>query len=154
VPDRIAVTEPTHPFYGLTFPCHGLTLLPGHGRACVVEIAQGIERRLPVAITNLGAFAPVPSPCRLSVTAIQALLAVLASVVTDPDAPAVQEEGHDSGSACSPATDPAARPGGRCGTNAVRRTASAAPGGLGQPLADAPDAGLPDRAADRGPGGA
>src|SRR5215471_7395824 len=88
--DTVEVTDPTHPLYGLTFPLIGVTTKQRLGRVCVVWLYPGVERVLPVAATSLAGSAPLPpSPCRLSVAGLEALLAVVASQAA-PD----QEETH------------------------------------------------------------
>ena len=77
----IEITDPTHPLYGLTLPCLSVTVKQRLGRVCVVWLAPGVERLIPVASTSLAQVRPSPSPCRLSVAAVHQLLAVLVSVV-------------------------------------------------------------------------
>ena len=78
--DHVEVTDPTHPLYGLTFPCLGVTTKQRLGHVCVVWLAPGIERLIPLAATSLGPVASPPPACRLCLAALQTLLAVLASV--------------------------------------------------------------------------
>jgi hypothetical protein len=88
--DTVEVTDPTHPLYGLTFPLIGVTTKQRLGRVCVVWLYPGVERVLPVAATSLAGSPPLPpSPCRLSVAGLEALLAVVAS-----QAAPRQEEAH------------------------------------------------------------
>ena len=76
----MTVTDLTHPLYGLTFPLIGVTTKQRLGRVCVVWLYPGVERVIPVTATDLAGSAPSPpSPCRLSVAGIDALLAVVAS---------------------------------------------------------------------------
>ena len=80
-PDHaVTVTELAHPLYGLTFPLVGVTTKQRLGRVCVVWLYPGVERVIPVTATDLAGSAPSPpSPCRLSVAGLDALLAVGAS---------------------------------------------------------------------------
>src|SRR5215471_15511724 len=88
--DTVEVTDPTHPLYGLTFPLIGVTTKQRLGRVCVVWLYPGVERVIPLAATSLAGSALLPpSPCRLSVAGLEALLAVVASQAA-PD----QEEAH------------------------------------------------------------
>lgn len=96
-------TDPTHPLYGLTLPCLGITTKPRLGRACIVWLAPGIERLRPLAATSLAPVPPPPARCHLSLPAVRALLAVLASLPTDA---APRQEDADG------PTAPTAAPGG------------------------------------------
>src|SRR5262245_51653403 len=88
--DTVTVTAPTHPLYGLTFPLIGITTKQRLGRVCVVWLYPGVERVIPVAATSLADSALLPpSPCRLSVAGLDALLAVVGSLA-DPS----QEDAH------------------------------------------------------------
>ena len=82
--DTVEVTDPTHPLYGLTFPLIGMTTKPRLGRVCIVRLSPGVERVIPVAATSLGGNPTAPSPCRLSVDGLHALLAVVASWASHP----------------------------------------------------------------------
>ena len=82
--EQIEVTDPTHPLYGLTLPCLGLTNKQHLGRVCVVWLAPGIERLVPVSATSLVGPPSSPTPCRLSVGAVEALLTVLVSAGAIP----------------------------------------------------------------------
>src|SRR6185295_19252167 len=75
--DTVTVTDPTHSFYGRTFPLVGVTTKRRLGRVCVVWLHPGVERVIPVAATTLAPPAPPPSPCKLSVAGLHTLLAVL-----------------------------------------------------------------------------
>jgi hypothetical protein len=88
--ETIEVTDPTHPLYGLTLPCLGVTVKPRLGRVCVVWLHPGVERLIPVAATSLVPERPAVSRCRLSLPAATRLLAVRASLV--PDCHAARQE--------------------------------------------------------------
>ena len=75
--EHITVTDPTHPLYALTLPCLGITTNPQLGPTCIVSLAPGVERLIPLRATSLAPTSPPPSPCRLSVAALHAVLAVL-----------------------------------------------------------------------------
>jgi hypothetical protein len=98
----VTVTDPTHPFYGLTLPLVGVTVKKRLGRVAVVWLHPGIERVIPVAATNLTENNSRPSPCCLSYAGIQALLAVVASLVTN-----YQEDVHVQRSGTDTADDSA-----------------------------------------------
>src|SRR5207247_1722874 len=87
-PDLVEVIDPSHPLFGLRLPLLRVELRERLGRVCIVSIAPGLERLIPVAATNLGGCLYPTSPCRLSIAAIQQLLAVAAAVAqwTEEDA--------------------------------------------------------------------
>src|SRR5215831_13552353 len=87
--DTVEVTDPTHPFYGLTFPLLGITTKPRLGRVCVVGLSPGVERVIPSTATNLGGTPAAPAPCRLSVAGLPTLFAVVAMGASSP-----QEAAH------------------------------------------------------------
>src|SRR5262245_33468254 len=95
--DTVGVTDPTHPLYGLTFPLIGVTIKQRLGRVCRVWLSPGIERDIPVAATSLAGIAAVPPAGRLCVAGVQALVAVVASVV------APRQEAADAPAAAGPA---------------------------------------------------
>ena len=74
--ETIEVTDPTHPLYGLTLPCLGITVKQRLGRVCVVWLHPGVERLIPVAATSLAPVQPAAPRCRLSLPAATRLLAV------------------------------------------------------------------------------
>jgi hypothetical protein len=75
--DQVEVTDPAQPLYGLMFPCLRVTTKQRLGRVCVVWLAPGIERLIPLAATSLGPVAAPPPACRLCLAALHTLLAVL-----------------------------------------------------------------------------
>ena len=89
--EHITVTDPTHPLYALTLPCVGITTNPQLGPSCIVSLAPGVERLIPLRATSLAPTSQPPSPCRLSVAALHAVLAVLGSLLTT-DSPASGQE--------------------------------------------------------------
>jgi hypothetical protein len=72
--DYVEVTDPTHPLYGLTLPCLGITNKQRLGRVAVVWLAPGIERLIPLAATHLAAVASPPPACRLCLAALDGLV--------------------------------------------------------------------------------
>lgn len=80
--ETVEVTDPAHPLYGLTLPLLGIAKKQYLGRVCVVWLHPGVERLVPVAATNLAGIVTSPSPCRLSVAAIQALVAAVTGTDT------------------------------------------------------------------------
>ena len=74
------------------------------GRVCVVWLAPGVERLIPVAATSLGGAHAPPPACRLSVPALVALLAVLVSA----DVPAAPQPGREDADAAPIASPPIA----------------------------------------------
>jgi hypothetical protein len=141
--DTVTVTDPTHPFYGLTLPLVGVTVKRGLGRVAIVWLHPGIERAIPVTGTNLTEDSKEPSPCRLSYAGIQALLAVVASLVTS-----CQEEAHVQPSATSATSDSAVTPAVNqleavIPAAATGTTPFTAPSGVGRHVADDTGPGTP-----------
>ncbi|MBT3392214.1 MAG: hypothetical protein HN413_17590 [Chloroflexi bacterium] len=68
VPESVTVVDPRHPLYEQTFPLLHLKnrqeLIP----SCLVKIAEGVERLIPVSVTDLSGSPAVvfPSPVDLS----------------------------------------------------------------------------------------
>ncbi len=104
--EQIEVTDPTHPLYGLALPCLGVTTRPRLGHVCLVWLAPGVERLIPLAATSLAPLPPPPVRCRLSVPAVHALLAVLGSCRLDDSADPGQEgtDGSTQSSTLAPRT--------------------------------------------------
>src|SRR5215469_12080122 len=88
--DTVAITDPTHPLYGLSFPLIGITVKQRLGRVCLVWLHPGIERAIPVSATNLAGEDRVLSSCRLCIAGLQTLLHVLSSLVCP-----CQEDAHE-----------------------------------------------------------
>jgi hypothetical protein len=63
--DRVTVTDPTHPFFGLSFPLLGITTKQRLGRVCVVALYPGVERVIPIGATSLASVSVISTPCRL-----------------------------------------------------------------------------------------
>src|SRR4051812_19970569 len=78
--ETIRVVDPTHPLYDLSLPLVGVTATSRLGQVCVVWLQPGVTRVIPQAATSLATVVSSPSPCRLSVTSIQRLLAVVGSL--------------------------------------------------------------------------
>jgi hypothetical protein len=141
--DMVEVTDPTHPLYGLTFPLIGVTTKQRLGRVCVVWLYPGVERVIPVAATSLAGATPLPpSPCRLSVAGLEALLAVMAAGA-DPR----QEEMHGDpihrrNAPATPTVTPVPGPGVGLLLAAARPPAPPPPARLDQSLPDHPGPGV------------
>ncbi len=105
--EQVTVTDPTHPLYGLTLPCLGVTTKQLLGRVCVVWLAPGVTRLIPVAATARGAPFAAPSPCRLSVEGLRDLLSVLRSMHDDTDQPAQEDPDDHLPHVAVPAAAPA-----------------------------------------------
>jgi len=88
--DTVAITDPTHPLYGLSFPLIGVTVKQRLGRVCLVWLHPGIERAIPVSATSLASEPYTLVACRLSVAGLQTLLHVLSPLVC-PN----QEDAHE-----------------------------------------------------------
>ena len=137
--EAVLITDPTHPLYGLTLPCLGITTKQRLGPACVVWLAPGIERLVPVAATSLSAITrPVPR-CRLAPASVAVFLRVLASAFDETPARDGQEE-HDG-----PDRDPAGAP--ATATSPPSASATAGPRRGGAASGPRPRAALADAAA-------
>jgi hypothetical protein len=146
--DTVEVTDPTHPLYGLTFPLIGITTKQRLGRVCAVWLYPGLERVIPITATNLGGNPVVPSPCRLCVEGLQALLAVVASWEHHP-----QEDCHVDSTCSSDAAQPTtrftlARAGRSVPTAADRTTSHSTSAPVEESLDDQPVAGASDHPAN------
>jgi hypothetical protein len=96
--ETVTVTDPTHPLYGLTLPLHGITTKQRLGRVCVIWLYPGVERVIPLGATSLAESPSPPSPCRLSIAGVEALLTVIASLADH-----CQEDAHvDTRRPCDP----------------------------------------------------
>jgi len=142
--DTVEVTDPTHPLYGLTFPLIGMTTKPRLGRVCIVRLSPGVERVIPVAATSLGGNPTAPSPCRLSVDGLHALLAVVASWASHP-----QEKASVASACLRHSAPPTARPPvasvGPIPSPSVSRTSADAPApAVDEPVCHDADAGTSD----------
>ena len=74
------MTDPAHQLYGLTLPLLRVGVQERVGRVCVVRLRPDAERRIPLVATSLSGIASPPSPARLSVAAVTALLAAAAAI--------------------------------------------------------------------------
>lgn len=151
--DTVSVTDPTHPWYGLTFPLVGLTSKPRLGRVCVVWLHPGIERVIPLAATCLAEAPVTPSPCRLSLSGLHSLLAVVASLADNRQEDAyVEVDPHPTADA--PATALTLAGTGTTTPPAIARwTLPATPANMAESVSSDPGAGPHDPAASD-PGGA
>jgi|SRR5438132_617544 len=140
--DTVEVTDPTHPLYGLTFPLIGVTTKPRLGRVCVVWLYPGVERVIPVAATSLAGPAPLPpSPCRLSVAGLEALLAVVASLADPSQEEAHGDTVHARNAHATPTVAPVLGPGVGVRLSAARTPAPPPPARLDESLPDDPSPG-------------
>ena len=78
--ETVTVTDPTHPLYGLTLPLLRVGVQERVGRIGVVHLRPDVERRIPLVATSLSGIARPISPARLSVAAVAALLATVATI--------------------------------------------------------------------------
>ena len=146
--DMVEVTDPTHPLYSLTFPRIGITTKPRLGRVCVVWLYPGVERVMPIAAISLGGNPVAPSPCRLCMEGLQALLAVVASWEHHP-----QEDHHVDSTCSSHTAQPTTRftlaRVGRVVSTTIPRTTSHSPSApVAESLDDQPVAGASDHPAN------
>src|SRR5262245_19165976 len=140
--DMVEVTDPTHPLYGLTFPLIGVTTKQRLGRVCVVWLYPGVERVIPVAATSLAGSAPLPpSPCRLSVAGLEALLAVVASGVGPRQEKTHGDPIHSRNAPATPTVAPVPGPGVGLLLAAARPPAPPPPARLDESLPDHPGPG-------------
>jgi hypothetical protein len=74
--ETVTVVDPRHPLYGLTFPLLHLKnkqeLIP----SCLVRLAEGVERLIPVNVTNLAATPPIVYPLPLDLSSLHNLTQV------------------------------------------------------------------------------
>ena len=87
--ESVEIIDPTHPFYSLTLPLLEISVKEPLGQVCVVRLRPNVKRLIPLTATQLGGVFPPASPCRLSVAAARALLAVVACLP-----PFGQEDAH------------------------------------------------------------
>ena len=152
--DTVTVTDPIHPLYGLTFPLIGVTTKQRLGRVCVVWLYPGVERVIPVTATDLADHTPpLPSRCRLSITGIDALLAVVASQADLSQEDAYGTTAHPDHAETSATVAPVARTGAGPLLCAARTTTPPARGRMDQSLPHDAGPGAPHASADY-PGGA
>ena len=74
--DTVTVVDPRHPLYGQSFPLLHLKnkqeLIP----SCLVLLAEGAERLIPVNVTNLAASSPVAFPLPMDLSSLHNLTKV------------------------------------------------------------------------------
>jgi hypothetical protein len=80
--ETVTVTDPRHPLFGRTLPMLGITNKQNLVPCCVVWIAAGIERMVPVAATDRAAEPPYIFPAPLNVVAVQQLLAAFERITS------------------------------------------------------------------------
>jgi hypothetical protein len=152
--DTVTVTDPLHPLYGLTCPLLGVTTKQRRGRVCVVWLYPGVARVIPATATDLaGRDPPPPSRCRLSVTGLDALLAVGASQADRHQEDADGTTAHPDHADPAALVAPVARTGAGPRLWAARTTPSPSRGCLDQSLPHDACPGAPHASADD-PGGA
>lgn len=70
----MTVVDPRHPLYEQTFPLLHLKnkqeLIP----SCLVQIAEGVERLIPVSVTDLSASPPVVFPLPVDISSLHNLI--------------------------------------------------------------------------------
>jgi hypothetical protein len=78
----VTVVDPRHPLFDLTFPLLHLKnkqeLIP----SCLVRIAEGVERLIPVNVTNLATTSPVVYPLPLDLSSLHDLTQVFLRIQT------------------------------------------------------------------------
>ena len=163
------MTDPAHQLYGLTLLLLRVEVQERVGRVCVVRLRPDVERRIPLVATSLSGIASPPSPARLSVAAVTALLAVVAaipvlaaSLYKEDDGMSGEQEGRDGATRATGATAPAQSPAratpGVAGAGVLSAAAAGGdrepPAGLGQSGAGRAAAAPPAPPSDCAGGGA
>jgi hypothetical protein len=78
----VTVVDPRHPLFDLTFPLLHIKnkqeLIP----SCLVRIAEGVERLIPVNVTNLATTLPVVYPLPLDISSLHDLTQVFLRIQT------------------------------------------------------------------------
>ena len=78
----MTVVDPRHPLYGQSFPLLHLKnkqeLIP----SCLVRLTEGVERLIPVNVTNLAATPPVVYPLPLDLSSLHNLTQVFLRIQT------------------------------------------------------------------------
>ncbi len=73
VPDTVTVVDPRHPLFNQTFPVFHIKNKQEMVPCCQVRLPEGVERLLPIAVTDLADEPPVVFPVPLGLSSLQAL---------------------------------------------------------------------------------
>jgi hypothetical protein len=69
----VTVVDPRHPLFNQTFPVLHIKNKQEMIPCCLVRLPEGVERLLPIQVTNLAAELPVVFPVPLDLSSLQAL---------------------------------------------------------------------------------
>jgi len=95
---QVTVTDPCHPLYDRTFPLLYLTNQRELEPCCLVELAPGIERLVPIRQTSLSESTRIVFASPFDLSSVQNLIRVFARIAAQVE----RENCNDSGE-CSPA---------------------------------------------------
>ncbi len=74
VPETVTVVDPRHPLYEQTFPLLHLKNKQGLVPSCLVQIAEGVERLIPVSVTDISASPPLAFPLPVDLSSLHNLI--------------------------------------------------------------------------------
>jgi hypothetical protein len=80
VPETVTVVDPRHPLYDQTFPLLHLTNKQNLVPCCLVRLAEGAERLIPINVTNLAMTDPNVFPSPLSISSLHNLSQTFARI--------------------------------------------------------------------------
>lgn len=72
-PETITIVAPCHPLYNQTFPLLHLKNHRGLVPSCLVQLPEGVERLIPLEVTNLAASPPAVYPLPLDLSSLHNL---------------------------------------------------------------------------------
>ena len=102
--ETVTVVDPREPLYGQTFPLIFIENKPYRGPCCIVRDANGVERHIPVVVTNRSAEPLAISPIPLSLPSVRQLLSAYERIVR------LTAKGTKDGSPASNPSDTPSRP--------------------------------------------
>lgn len=102
--ETVTVVDPREPLYGQTFPLVFIENKPYRGSCCIVRDVNGVERHIPVAVTNRSAEPLAIFPIPLSLSSVRQLLSAYERIVR------LTAKGTKDGSPASNPSDTPSRP--------------------------------------------
>lgn len=73
--------DPRHPLYGQTFPLLHIKNKQEMVRSCLVQLAEDVERLIPIQVTDLAMAAPDTFPVPLDISSLHRLTETFARIV-------------------------------------------------------------------------
>jgi hypothetical protein len=113
--ETITVIDPRDPLFGQTFTLLFVENKSYRGKCCVVRMETGIERHIPIVVTNLSPGSIQSYPLALDLSSVRKLLAVYTRLIrlsaerTEDGYPDQNSPSFSSEIICSAPTDPIAR---------------------------------------------